>query len=65
MIEDDDVIDDDILQTILICLIPKPKKRGSGTTQHPAYPLAEKLILHCTSELHNSITQFLLDAKAN
>ena len=62
MAEDDEILDDDILQIILVCLLPKTSKRRKASEIHPAYPLARNLILHCTSELQNSINQFILVA---
>lgn len=62
MAEDDDILDDDILQTILGCLIPKHNKKGQANVAHQSYQLASNLILHCTAELQNSITQFILVA---
>lgn len=62
MAEDDDILDDDILQTILTCLIPKHNKKGQANVPHQSYELARNLILHCTAELQNSITHYILDA---
>ena len=65
MAEDDDILDDDIIQTILIRLVRKHDKRGRAVDRHQSYTLAKNLILHCTSELQNSITQVILTAIRN
>src|SRR3990167_2407479 len=62
MAEDDEILDEDILQTILQTLLPKLNKRGQPTDKKNAYTLAKNVVMHCTNELSPGITQFVIDS---